>query len=126
MTRRLRGYAVDEVESRLGEKSAPDFGSDFGPLFQAPSVPVSTSEDAAIAIQPHLNGLRAKVLAFIEARGAFGATADECEVGIPMGSNTVRPRLLELELVKRIVRTTRTRPTRSGRQAIVWCAQKDA
>lgn len=123
MTRRIRGYASDEVESEISRKNAGDFGGDFGPLFQAPSVPVSTSEDAAIAIQPHLNRLRARVYEFIAQRREFGATCDEIEAGTSLRGNTIRPRLLELELVKRIVRTTRTRPTRSGRQALVWCAQ---
>lgn len=115
MTRRIPGYSVDDVELRLVH--------DFGPLFQAPSVPCETSEDAAAMIQPYLNGLRAKVLAFIEEQGLHGATADEVEIGTGLKGSTVRPRLIELQIVRRIVRLADTRVTRSGRQARVYIAR---
>lgn len=120
MSRRIRGYAQDDVELGIGRKIA----GDFGPLFAAPSVPIDTSEDAAAAIQPYLNGLRAKVLAFIEGQGLHGATADEVEIGTGLKGSTVRPRLIELELVKRIQRLEDTRETRSGRAARVYIARE--
>lgn len=116
------GYGLETLGRSIAQRTEEKIRGDFGPLFAPPSQPCDTSEDAAIAIQPHLNKLRARVLEFIAQRRSFGATADECEVGIPMKGSTLRPRLVELELVKRIVKSERTRPTRSGRQASIYVA----
>ena len=92
------------------------------PLFMthAPHNGTPTSKDAAADIRAHTPKLRAKVLAFVASRGAYGATAQEIEAGTGLAGNTVRPRLVELAENGCIERTGRTRPTTSGRQASVW------
>lgn len=89
----------------------------------APSVPGSaTSEAAAAAIEPVAGTLRAKVLDAIRASREIGMTDEEIGVALGMPGNTVRPRRRELENAGSIVPSIDTRPTRSGRRAVVWVA----
>ena len=63
---------------------------------------------------------RLAVLQFIGSRGPQGATDDEIQVGLGMSPSTERPRRIELFEMRQIARTTRTRSTRTGRQAAVY------
>lgn len=92
------------------------------PPFEAAS---ETSHAAAVAVMDTADTKRARVLSWIQRSGSYGATADEIETAINMIGNTVRPRIRELYLLGHIVRKARdgkqvTRPTRSGKQAVVW------
>lgn len=94
MARHISRYAPDEVESRIGQKIA----GDFGPLFVLPpSVPVDTSEAAAVSIAPHAARDRARILTHLRSLRSFGATCREIAVALALDENTVRPRLWELE-----------------------------
>ena len=53
-------------------------------------------------------------------KGPFGATLEEIEKELNLAGNTVRPRRLELEEKLLVVNSGTTRPTCSGRQAVVW------
>lgn len=64
---------------------------------EPPSVPVDTSETAALEILPRAGTIRANVLAFIRHRGPRGATEREVEHALRLPGNTARPRLWELE-----------------------------
>lgn len=63
-----------------------------------------------------------RVLAFINARGRFGATDEEMQRILRMNPNTQRPRRVELQRQGVVVDSGEMRDTRSGRQAVVWIA----
>jgi hypothetical protein len=60
-----------------------------------------------------------RILDHLAACGPNGSTADEAEVALDLRQATGSARFSELTAVGRIIRTDRTRPTRSGRQAAV-------
>jgi hypothetical protein len=64
-------------------------------LFEAPSVPVDTSEAAAVKIQPHAMRLRSAVYAYLVTHGP--STLREIAHGLGISENTARPRCWELE-----------------------------
>lgn len=80
----------------------------------------ATSKAAAENIESKAATLRAKVLNFIRRQGAQGATDEEIQRALRMPGNTQRPRRRELEQMSRIADSGITRPTSSGRQAVVW------
>ena len=79
-----------------------------------------TSRAAAEQIEPRAATLRRAVLDFLRARGAQGATDEEGMTALAMAGNTYRPRRIECFQAGLIVDSGLTRPTRSGRQAVVW------
>ncbi len=81
-----------------------------------------TSHAAANEIASEAQTLRAKVLAFIAARGPQGATDEEIQLALDMNPSTERPRRRELEqaVPPKIRKATFDRPTKSKRKAIVW------
>jgi hypothetical protein len=85
-----------------------------------------TSREAAEAIEPDAATLRGQVLAYIRKCGERGATDDELQVALGMNPSTERPRRIELWRRDRIWRNGEKRPTRSGRQAVVWVAEQRA
>jgi len=85
---------------------------------EPPASNETTSRSAAEAIKPDRNRLRARVLRHLAISG--GATCDEVCEALGMGGNTARPRIRELVLLGRIADSGLTRPTASGRRAIVW------
>ena len=90
-------------------------------LFDPPAVLTSdTSIAAADAIKPDANRLRAVVLATLEQAGTEGMTDEEIQDATGLQGSCQRPR--RVELVQRgLVRDSgNTRPTRSGRRAVVW------
>ena len=86
-----------------------------------------TSFEAALAIEPSVESLRGKVLAFIRSRGDNGATDAEIYVlmrldGFEGLNSTLCARRVELRDGRLIVDSGRTRTTPAGRQAVVWVA----
>jgi hypothetical protein len=79
-----------------------------------------TSRAAAEAIEPDVASLRGKVLAFIRERGPWGATDEEIQLTLRMNPSTERPRRIELHYAGLVKLSGTTRPTASGRQAMVW------
>jgi hypothetical protein len=63
---------------------------------EPPSVPIDTSEAAALEIQTKAGSIRASVLSFIRGRGPRGATLREIAVALRLSENTARPRTWEL------------------------------
>lgn len=122
--RRISSWGPDELEQ---SRVAPPAEADLGPLFaqmgddlatvhgadaqaaaaaglppvrlEPPSVPIDTSEDAALRVMDRTAQLRARILAYITAYRRYGATEREIERGLDMEGqgSTVRPRLWELE-----------------------------
>lgn len=96
------------------------------PLFAAAKPPAqahsATSKAAAADIAPSAGTLRARVLAFIQARGAEGATDEEIATGLGMAGNTARPRRVEL-VRGGFIEARGRRKTASGKSADVWVAR---
>ena len=80
-----------------------------------------TSRAAAHEIKDSVDTLRYKVRLHIEDAGDRGATDEEIQIALGMHGNTERPRRIELLNDFHVVMDSgRTRPTKSGRQAVVW------
>lgn len=94
-----------------------DLFADWTPPSQAHS---PTSQEAAEAIQPRAETLRRAVLDYLRSRGEEGATDEETQEALAMSGSTQRPRRCELQEMGLVVDSGRTRPTRSGRAAVVW------
>jgi predicted ArsR family transcriptional regulator len=75
----------------------------------------ATAKEAAAGVD-NIAAKRRRVLEAI----AGGYTDEEVSDITGMPGNTVRPRRVELIGMGLVARTERTRPTRSGRRAIVW------
>lgn len=93
--------------------------------FVAPAPPTNgtpTSNAAAGRIEPTAGTLRALVLAYVRQCGEIGATDEEMQTALSMNPSTQRPRRQELEKLGLILRTSRARPTRSGRSAVIFIA----
>lgn len=88
---------------------------------EPPSVRGSdTSVAAAKQIEPITGALRLAVYAMLVSRGWVGATDEEMQDALEMAPNTQRPRRIELVEDGWVRDSGRTRPTRSGRKAVVW------
>ncbi len=95
------------------------------PLPDAPFVAgSSTSHDAAVRADSTAETQRARVLAYIVAKGSAGATDDEGEVALDLCSQSYCPRRRELEKSGAIFRTSLRRETRTGSQAFAYCVRQ--
>ena len=94
--------------------------SDYQPnLFVgAPHNGVPTSIDAARAALPRMGTDEARILAYIREKGS--AICDEVEFALDMPHQTASARINGLAEKKLLVRTSRRRKTRSGRDAFVY------
>lgn len=88
----------------------------------APHNGTPTSIAAAEQIEPTAGTLRAAVLEYIRNCKQHGATDEEVQVALDMNPSTQRPRRQELEKQGFILRTDRTRLTKSGRSAVIFIA----
>jgi len=83
-----------------------------------------TSKAAAESMVFHAPNIRDRVFSAIYATRTFsgmsGLTCDEAEVACGLSHQTVSARIRELFKAGRIKDSGRTRPTRSGRKAVVW------
>jgi len=82
-----------------------------------------TSRQAAAAIARHAPLIRDRVLAFITGRGLDGATDEELALGLQIRESTARARRVELRDQGLVADSGQTRPTASGRAAVVWVAK---
>lgn len=92
---------------------------DYEPPAQAHS---ATSRAAAEGIKPAAGTLRAKVLDCIQ-NSASGLSDENVQDLLQMPASTQRPRRIELVRAGLVIDSGRTRLTRSGRSAVVWCAK---
>lgn len=86
--------------------------------FDVPHNGTDTSRAAAASVRPYIKGCSLRILEHIAANN--GATADEIEVALNMSHQGVSARCCELHKAGGIVDLGERRPTRSGRNAIVW------
>jgi hypothetical protein len=106
---------IDDPLARAGDAGNP------GPLFAAPPHNgATTSKAAAAAIALSAHSLREAIYTFLSNRRGQGATDEEIQLALGMHANTQRPRRVELVERGIVVDSGRTRPTRSGRRAVVW------
>lgn len=112
--------------------SAPSHsGAEVQAAAHAASLPYAsgshTSLAAATSMRSSAETYRHKVLEFVRGRGPHGATDEEIATGLAMNPNTARPRRIELvDKFKLIVDSGETRPTRSGRKAVVYVTPENA
>ena len=98
----------------------------FQPASPAPAQRHSpTSIEAADVIAPKAGTLRRAVFDFLLGCGALGATDEDMQQGLDLNPSTQRPRRIELVRAGSVLDSGRTRPTASGRQAVVWVANTD-
>jgi hypothetical protein len=93
-----------------------DFDFDLPPYQQHSD----ESRESAELIEPDAASLRGRVLAYVRKCGATGATDDEMQVALKMNPSTQRPRRIELWKADLVKASGIKRPTRSGRNAMVW------
>ena len=80
-----------------------------------------TSKAAAEAIKPRIGPMHEKILRVLRMMDEWnGATDEQMQNALKMPANTQRPRRRELQLWGYIIDSGTTRPTQSGRQAVVW------
>lgn len=89
-----------------------------------PSNGTATSNAAAKSIKPAAGTLRRTLLDFLRFVGPEGATDEEMQHGTGMNPSTQRPRRGELQRMGLIEDAGTTRPTASGRKAVVWRATR--
>ncbi len=80
---------------------------------------MSTSADAYRSVEGSAASMRTAIEEYIAGR-YDGATCDEIEEALNMKHQTASARVNELRHLNRIRRTLDTRPTRSGRAAVVY------
>lgn len=80
----------------------------------------ATSEAAALSQVTTSQVDEARVLDYIQRCLSWGATDDEIEQGLGMLHQTASARRRGLVLKGLVIESGRMRPTRSGRDAIVW------
>jgi hypothetical protein len=65
------------------------------------------------------DAIRNAIVSFVRYRGCYGATSDEVETLFGWSHQTVSARITEAKANGDLIKTTRKRPTRSGRNAAV-------
>lgn len=82
-----------------------------------------TAEAAAVAMLPIADTIRRKVYELLRAAGTDGLADHEIADLLPgYAWSSTRTRRKELQEAGLVVDSGRRRPTRSGRQAVVWVA----
>lgn len=81
-----------------------------------------TSVAAAVAAAPRITPQKRRILSYFEFPypERHGMTQDECSEALNLPRSTACARFRELELEGYITKTNRTRPTRYGREAVVY------
>jgi hypothetical protein len=83
-------------------------------------IAIDTRAAAAASIQ-HLKATHlARVLDFLDSRGAYGAIDEEIAAGTHLRESTARARRCELRDSEHVCDSGHKRKTRSGRLSIVW------
>ena len=129
---RLEGLPAGHPSTLMGGGQAP------APIYKprgghvvtlgepSPGLPYAKgSETSFEAAETHLTKSQkqeAMVEAYLRACDTRGSTDDEGEVKLGLGSSSYTPRRLKLVEKGRIVASRETRPTRSGKRAVVYVA----
>jgi hypothetical protein len=91
----------------------------FDPIAPPPAQPCPTSRAAATAIVPIAAKQRQAVLDALRASWD-GLTDEQIGEAVGIGGSSSRPRRIELVKAGLVIDSGRTRPTRAGRQAVIW------
>ena len=87
----------------------------------APSNGTPTSDAAAIKMSgARASKIGAKLMAYMQGRGDYGATLQEAEFDTGISGNTIRPRMLTLRKRGQVVDSGLYRKTLDGNNAVVW------
>jgi hypothetical protein len=99
------------------KETAPDLFSHRPP----PHVRNSpTSKAAAESMAKPAHAIRTKIIVWFKDVGTVGMTCDELEVAMDLRHQTASARIVELVASGHLVKTERTRLTRSARSAAVY------
>jgi len=90
------------------------------PLFEPRASRRRTSLAAGRSVAHAIGHIEGRILEHVAACGERGATAEETATALELRSATASARFSELGQAGRIIDSGRTRPTSSGRAAIVW------
>ena len=90
------------------------------PLFEPRPSSRPTSLAAGRSVAHAIGHIEGRILERIAACGEYGATAEETAIALELRPATASARFSELSQARRIVDSGRTRPTSSGRAAVVW------
>jgi len=94
--------------------------SDAAAIVESP-----TSRAAGKRIAPNARVLRDRLIEHFKTVGRWGATDEEGMRALGIEGNSYRPRRVELVRLGLIQATARTRPTKSGNVARVYCVAGD-
>src|SRR6266566_3683790 len=95
---RHKHYLLPEVHANtdlFATVSSPPISSSL--VFEAPSVSVDTSREAAAKITKHTARIREAIWLWLKTQGAHGGTAGEICEALGISGSTCRPRILELQ-----------------------------
>jgi hypothetical protein len=86
-----------------------------------PSNGTPTSDAAACKMSgARASKIGAKLMAYMQSRGDYGATLQEAELDTGISGNTIRPRMLTLRKRGQVVDAEKYRKTLDGNNAVVW------
>ena len=98
-------------------------------MFGYPDRPGFNFRDTAQAVAKRIAGgaaaIRVRILSELQVRGSVGGTCDEIEQAMGLSHQTASARIRELNMKDRIFDSGLRRKTRSGREAIVWFANRE-
>lgn len=112
----MKRYPPEEPRESPGPLFAAPWSATEHAPFQAHS---ETSRAAAEEILTLAAAMRARVYECIVS-APDGMTDEEGQAALGMPGNTYRPRRRELQQAGMVCDSGRTRPTESGRSAVVW------
>lgn len=119
---------IDEIIKRRQEtaQQRPECVSDESPgqlaLFGSNDASKQTRAFAASTSRRSSDGRRDRIESWVRSLGSHGATREEISLAIELPIQTVCPLVQSLEHAGRLVPTKRTRPTLSGKPAVVLVA----
>lgn len=80
----------------------------------------ATSQAAARAIRDAVPSIETRIVRYVATQGMRGATDAEIQSALGLDGNTERPARIRLTKDRMIQDSGQTRPTPSGRLAVVW------
>ena len=87
----------------------------------APSNGAPTSDAAALKMSgARASKIGARLMAYMQGRGDYGATLQEAEMDTGISGNTLRPRMLTLRKRGQVVDSGQYRKTLDDNNAVVW------
>jgi hypothetical protein len=114
------------MRRRKDDNTPAMFVEGYGGTWQTPEPAKPIGSDAGrtsrAAHRTKRNADRDKLLAYVAGCGSRGTTCEEATIALGLRTSTGSARFSELRKAGKIIDAGRTRPTTSGRAAVVWLA----